>query len=237
MDAPKPLRARKQRAMPGRGSIRPIFTSLLTLDVFYGWPIGGRKVKGGGVKNQGNYLDVINARHVAWNLRSVTTLFFADLKWCHLLVEFAGVFLIQIISIGLALGVILLLATIFDAASRSMSWYSNKWLIFGLFYCPIMFCLGILPATYVSYKNKVLHLLAIHKPFILKLIYIQKLIGLSCYIQMFLHSHTIVYIILILTMTGMGLRSAFILLFALIFNAVTAYINLFARLQLRGIDF
>lgn len=81
--------------------------------------------------------------------------FFSDLKWSQLTLEFAAVFLIQLLSIGLTLGVLMLLATIFDAASRSMSWFSNTWLIFGLFYCPIMFCLGIGPASYVSIKNKV----------------------------------------------------------------------------------
>lgn len=81
--------------------------------------------------------------------------FSSDLKWCHLALEFAAVFLIQLLSVGLAIGTIILLATIFDAASRSMSWFSNKWLVFGLFYCPIAFCLGIGPATYVSFKNKV----------------------------------------------------------------------------------
>lgn len=78
-----------------------------------------------------------------------------DLKWCHLQFEFAAVFLIQLVSIGVAIGVLILLATIYDAGSRSMSWFSNNWLIFGLFYCPLIFCLGIGPATYVSFKNKV----------------------------------------------------------------------------------
>ncbi|KAG4071651.1 hypothetical protein HA402_011805 [Bradysia odoriphaga] len=138
-----------------------------------------------------------------------------DLKWCHLTLEFTAVFLIQILSVALAIGVVLLLATIFDAVSRSMSWFSNKWLVFGLFYCPLIFCLGIGPATYVSFKSK-------------------KAVSLSCYIQMFLHSQCIVYIILILVMTGMGLRSAFLLLFALVFYSLTTFINLLSRLQSRG---
>lgn len=51
---------------------------------------------------------------------------------------------------------------------------------------------------------------------------------------MFLHSQCIIYVTLILIMTGLGLRSAFILLFSLIFYTLTTYINLFSRLQLRG---
>lgn len=51
---------------------------------------------------------------------------------------------------------------------------------------------------------------------------------------MFLHSQCIIYIVLLLVMTGMGLRSAFVLLFAVIFYTLTTYVNLFTRLQLRG---
>lgn len=69
--------------------------------------------------------------------------------------EFAVVFMIQLVSIGLAIAILISLASIFDAVSRSMSWYSNMWMVFGLYYCPLMFALGVLPATYVSLRKKV----------------------------------------------------------------------------------
>lgn len=73
----------------------------------------------------------------------------------HIMCEFVFVLLIQLIAIGVAVCSLILLATVFDSASRSMSWFSNKWLIFGLYYCPLFFVLGMGPAMYLSIRKKV----------------------------------------------------------------------------------
>lgn len=85
----------------------------------------------------------------------------------------------------------------------------------------------------IRYKDKSVNLF-ISEILIFLLSFDQKTIWLSCYIQMFLHSQCIIYIFLMLTMTGMGLRSAFVLLFALIFYTLTTFIILFTGLQHRG---
>lgn len=54
---------------------------------------------------------------------------------------------------------------------------------------------------------------------------------------MFLHAQCICYIIAIFVMTGMGLRSGFFLLIALVFYTLTAFINLITGLMLRGTVF
>lgn len=54
---------------------------------------------------------------------------------------------------------------------------------------------------------------------------------------MFLHSQCIVYVVLLLVMTVLGLRSAFVLLFALLVYSLTTFINLFTRFQSRGTYF
>lgn len=51
---------------------------------------------------------------------------------------------------------------------------------------------------------------------------------------MFLHAQCICYIIAILLMTGLGFRSGFLLLIALVFYTLTTIINLISGLMLRG---
>lgn len=82
--------------------------------------------------------------------------FIADLDWITITWEFALILLIQILSLCLAAAIIIILSMIFDAASRSMSWFSNQWLIIGLYYFPLFFALGVVPATYLSIRDRVI---------------------------------------------------------------------------------
>ncbi|XP_037035537.1 endoplasmic reticulum metallopeptidase 1-like isoform X1 [Bradysia coprophila] len=140
--------------------------------------------------------------------------FHLDLDWLTIVWEFAVVIVLQFLSLCLAVAIVALLALIFDAASRSMSWFSNQWLVIGLYYFPLFFALGIVPATYLSIRDR-------------------NSIKLSYYVQMFLHAQCICYVIAILVMTGMGFRSGFLLLIALVFYALTTFINLISGLMLR----
>lgn len=69
--------------------------------------------------------------------------------------EFSAVLLIQILSVALAVGIVILLAFLYDKGLRSMSWYSSPWLIVGIYYCPFFFCLGIAPSLYVMFRKTV----------------------------------------------------------------------------------
>lgn len=62
---------------------------------------------------------------------------------------------VQGLCIALSLGLMMLLAFIYDAANRSMSWFSNPWLLFGIYICPMFFCLGIGPSLYIKYWKRV----------------------------------------------------------------------------------
>ncbi|KAG4075302.1 hypothetical protein HA402_003093 [Bradysia odoriphaga] len=112
--------------------------------------------------------------------------------------ELGVITMVQLVSIVVSLGVVLLLAFIYDAAYRSMSWFSNPWMLFGIYVCPMFFCLGMGPTLYIMYQKKP----SIH---------------LMYYVQMFLHSQCIFLILMTLILTGLGVRSSFILMFDIIF--------------------
>lgn len=69
--------------------------------------------------------------------------------------ELGTIIIVQALCLAVSLGLLLLLAVIYDAAYRSMSWFSNPWLLFGIYICPMFFCLGIGPSLYIMYRKKV----------------------------------------------------------------------------------
>lgn len=144
------------------------------------------------------------------------------------------VLIMQILSLCLAVAMVMILALIFDAASRSMSWFSNQWLIIGLYYFPLFFALGIVPAAYLSIRSRVVYDERYSFLHILIKLQFQNSIKLGYYVQMFLHAQCIFYVVVICIMTGLGFRSGFLLLIALTFYTLTTIINLISGLMLRG---
>lgn len=64
-------------------------------------------------------------------------------------------FLLAILGFLLALGFPLLMSVFYDAGDRTMTYFSNSWLVIGLFICPSIIGL-VLPATlYLSLRPSV----------------------------------------------------------------------------------
>lgn len=70
-------------------------------------------------------------------------------------IQFGLAIIIQCVSIVLGAGVLILLSIIYDACNRSMSYFSNPWILFGIYYCPLMFCLGLGCALHITFYKKV----------------------------------------------------------------------------------
>lgn len=60
--------------------------------------------------------------------------------------EFAVMFLMELLSFGLALGLPMLIATFYDAGHRTMTYFTNSWLVIGLYIIPSIIGL-VLPVT------------------------------------------------------------------------------------------
>lgn len=80
---------------------------------------------------------------------------FVDLSAKDAAKELGVILLVQLVCVIISLGVVVLLAFIYDAAYRSMSWFSNPWMLFGIYVCPMFFCLGMGPSLYIMYSKKV----------------------------------------------------------------------------------
>ncbi|XP_020801014.1 endoplasmic reticulum metallopeptidase 1-like [Drosophila serrata] len=122
---------------------------------------------------------------------------------------------LHVVGVILCFCLPLLMAVIFDAGDRSMTYYSSNWLVFGLYICPAVIGL-VLPLTlYLTLKphDKLSH---------------------GYHLQMCLHSHLVVQALLAIILTAMGMRFVYICLMAMIFYGGALLINLLSTLHDRG---
>ncbi|XP_050743428.1 endoplasmic reticulum metallopeptidase 1 [Drosophila biarmipes] len=109
----------------------------------------------------------------------------------------------------------LLMAAIFDAGDRSLTYFTSNWLVFGLYVFPAIIGL-VLPLTlYFTLRpnDKLSH---------------------AYLIQMSLHAHYVLLALLILILTAVGIRSQYLCLISLIFYGGALLINLLSTLHDRG---
>lgn len=138
--------------------------------------------------------------------------------------EFLIILVVQLVTIVLAAAVVMLLATIYDAVGRSMSWFSYPWILFGIYLCPFSFVLGIVPTTYVIITRRMEAKREKGTP----------TTTLSYKIQMFLHAQCTLLSLFSLVMTIMQVKTAFLLYMIVLFYALAMIINLAFRLLHHG---
>ncbi|KQS62845.1 uncharacterized protein Dere_GG27129 [Drosophila erecta] len=122
---------------------------------------------------------------------------------------------LHLVGLLLCICLPLLMAVLFDAGDRSLTYFTSNWLVFGLYMCPAVIGL-ILPLTlYFTLlpNDKLSH------PYL---------------IQMSLHAKFVVLALLILILTVIGTRSQYLSLISLIFYGGAVLINLTSTLHDRG---
>uniref|UniRef100_A0A1A9VD07 FXNA-like protease n=1 Tax=Glossina austeni TaxID=7395 RepID=A0A1A9VD07_GLOAU len=114
------------------------------------------------------------------------------------------------VTINCALLMAVVVAIFLDAIGSPMSWFSKPWMIFGLYFCPIFFILGILPSIYLGHI----------KDYGLPLAYS---------IQLLMHSHCLLLTLLTIAMVSLGIRSAFLIMLGVAFYTLSVILNITAR--------
>nr|NP_725142.3 uncharacterized protein Dmel_CG30049 [Drosophila melanogaster]AAM68673.3 uncharacterized protein Dmel_CG30049 [Drosophila melanogaster] len=115
----------------------------------------------------------------------------------------------------LCIGLPLVMSILYDVSDRTMTYYSNNWLVIGLYICPAIIGL-VLPSTlYHSFKSddKISH------PY-------QMYVGL--------HAHCVVLSILTIALTAIGLRIPYMCMISLFLYILSLLINLLTTLHDRG---
>lgn len=122
--------------------------------------------------------------------------------------------LCHIVGIGFGVGLVFLLAIIYDAAGRAMSWFSSPWLLFGLYMCPFLITLALPVVVWVDNFKR-------------------GLLSTSHQVQLYLHGQLFLLVVLLCVTTLMGIRSAYILLIGVVFQTASVFINFLLGLQNR----
>lgn len=139
----------------------------------------------------------------------------SGLGWLAIIRRYALAFVVQLLSISLGAAIAITIAVFMDGVGRSMTWFSQSWLICGLYFCPIFFCMGIFPALFLERTKK-------------------DLLSLGFRIQLFMHSHCLMLILLTIFLTAFNVRSAFMFMLAVFFDIAALIINLITKWHRRA---
>ncbi|XP_037952372.1 endoplasmic reticulum metallopeptidase 1-like [Teleopsis dalmanni] len=121
---------------------------------------------------------------------------------------------VQAVAVIFAAALCFLMGVMMDVMHMPMSWFTNSWLIFGLYFCPLFFGFAIIPALYFNMSKDD-----------------RFPIGFS--VQLLLHCHCLVLVFLTLLMTVCKIRSAFMLMLAILFYTTGLIVNLVTKLHNR----
>lgn len=120
----------------------------------------------------------------------------------------------HLVGIAFGFGLVFLLAVIYDAVGKSLSWYSSPWILFFLYFCPFLATLAIPVVVWVdNYKRG--------------------LLSISHQVQLYLHAQFILLLVLLTVTTLMNIRSAYVILVGVVFQGGAAFINWLLGLQNR----
>lgn len=56
-------------------------------------------------------------------------------------------------TLTLAAGVSILIAVIIDEANAPLFWFTQNWLIFGIYICPYFFVAATVPTLYLTWRE------------------------------------------------------------------------------------
>ncbi|EDV36212.1 uncharacterized protein Dana_GF12845 [Drosophila ananassae] len=122
---------------------------------------------------------------------------------------------LHVLGMLLSLGLPLLMAVLYDAGERSLTYFSNNWLVIGLFVVPAI--IGqVFPLTlYYTLKpnEKISH---------------------SNHLQMSLDAHCVLLALIAIILTAVSLRTPYLCMMSMLFYSGAVLINLLSTLHDRG---
>lgn len=86
--------------------------------------------------------------------------------------KFLIIITIQVVTVFAAVGLTVLIAVIMDALGLTQSWFSEEWLIFGLYFCPMFFVMTMLPGLYIQKTKENVSLLKKYLKLLIKRIFL-----------------------------------------------------------------
>ncbi|EDV35721.2 uncharacterized protein Dana_GF12331 [Drosophila ananassae] len=129
--------------------------------------------------------------------------------------RFGLIFLVQAGTVFGACGLTLLMALFMQGVGLAESWYHGKWMAFGLYFCPLFFATGLLPAFYIQWTKRKTHM------------------KLDQTIACFMHAHCILLVLLCLTLTGLNIRSSYFFMIGIFFYTLSVLVQIVLKLSVK----
>ncbi|EDW85577.2 uncharacterized protein Dwil_GK23156 [Drosophila willistoni] len=135
----------------------------------------------------------------------------------QLFIWFLIILALQVTGLALSVALPLLMAVLFDAGNNSMSYFTNNWLVIGLYICPAV--IGqVLPLTlYYTLKRN-------------------EKVSRVYFLHMSLHAHCVILAVIAIILTAISLRTPYLCMASMIFYATALFINLISTLHDRGLN-
>lgn len=130
----------------------------------------------------------------------------SDYSFASGLKEFVYMLLIQAGSAILGAGLSLVLSVIYDACGRSLSYYSNPWLVFGLYWLPFIVGLCVGPMVYFRVDPNT----KMDRHYLL---------------QMWMHAHALLLTLVLFLLTFVGIQTAYLILIPVALYGFTMTLN------------
>ncbi|ALC41588.1 CG13160, partial [Drosophila busckii] len=129
--------------------------------------------------------------------------------------SFGIMFVMELAGFVLALGLPLLMAVFYDAGDRTLTYFSNSWLVIGLFIIPSLIGLMLPVTLYYTLQTN-------HK------------LPHGYNLQLAGHAHCVLLALLCIILTAVGIRTSYLFLISLLFYVGALAINLLCKLHDRG---
>ncbi|XP_050091027.1 endoplasmic reticulum metallopeptidase 1-like [Anopheles aquasalis] len=117
-----------------------------------------------------------------------------------------------LLSVIVGVGLSLVLAVILNAVGSTMSWFTQSWLISGLYGCPYLLALLTGPVLFVRLVR-------------------QDQLPVQVRVQLLLHMTCMLYVLILIVLTAMSIRSAYLFTIVILFYIITGLVNLLIRYQ------
>ena len=131
-----------------------------------------------------------------------------DVNHMKIMVEFFISFVVLLLSMAFGVGLSVLMAVILDAVGRTMSWYTSTWLIFGLYYVPFLWIFSLGPLLYIKFKKF-------------------KQVDVQSRVIIFLSAEHLFHVLVLLILTSVGSRTAYLLSLTTFAYSVTNVVNIY----------
>ncbi|XP_036332214.1 endoplasmic reticulum metallopeptidase 1-like, partial [Rhagoletis pomonella] len=137
-----------------------------------------------------------------WNMAHQTGMFRR-----RVFIKFGILLGVQFAAVILAILLTITIAIFMDTVGLSMSWFSQQWMTFGLYFCPMFFMMGLLPAVYLSRTKE-------HG------------LPLGYAIQLIMHAHCLILTMVCIILISLNIRSAFALMLCIGFYVLSVILNM-----------